>query len=57
MRVLLQRRAANYFSRLDERLKQQLRDKLEELVRDPRKMPGVKAMRLALTQKTVPAPL
>jgi hypothetical protein len=43
-RLVLHRRAAGYFQRLDERLKEQLRAKLEELARDPLAMPGVKPM-------------
>jgi len=43
--VVLHRRAARYFERLDERLKAQLRAKLEELARDPRALPGVIPMR------------
>ncbi|HMO84560.1 MAG TPA: type II toxin-antitoxin system RelE/ParE family toxin [Lacipirellulaceae bacterium] len=42
--VVLHRRAARYFERLDERLKQQLRARLEALGRDPSAMPGVKPM-------------
>ena len=43
--LVLHRRAARYFERMDERLKAQLRAKLEELAHDPRTMPGVKPMR------------
>jgi mRNA interferase RelE/StbE len=42
--LVLHRRAARYFERLDERLKAQLREKLTELARDPFRMPGVKPM-------------
>lgn len=42
--IVLHRRAARYFERLDERMKAQLRSKLEELGRDPLAMPGVKMM-------------
>ena len=42
--LVIHRRAARYFQRLDERLKAQLRAKLEELARDPLSMPGVKPM-------------
>jgi mRNA interferase RelE/StbE len=42
--LVLHRRAARYFERLDERLKSQLRAKLDELARDPAAMPGVKPM-------------
>jgi mRNA interferase RelE/StbE len=42
--IVLHRRAARYFERMDERLKGQLRGKLEELGRDPLNMPGVKPM-------------
>ena len=42
--IVLHRRAARYFERMDERIKGQLRDKLEELARDPSSMPGVKPM-------------
>jgi mRNA interferase RelE/StbE len=41
---LLHRRAARYFDRLEERLRAQLREKLEKLARDPLAMPGVKPM-------------
>ena len=42
--VVLHRRSGHYFERLSERLKHQLREKLELLSKDPLKMPGVKAM-------------
>ena len=42
--LVLHRRAARYFERLDERLKAQLRARLEELARDPLAMAGVKPM-------------
>jgi mRNA interferase RelE/StbE len=42
--IVLHRRAARYFERLDERVKSQLRDKLNELARDPFRMQGVKPM-------------
>lgn len=42
--LVLHRRAARYFERLDERMKAQLRAKLEVLARDPFSMPGVKPM-------------
>lgn len=42
--LLLHRRAARYFERLDERIKAQLRLKLEELASDPSAMPGIKPM-------------
>jgi mRNA interferase RelE/StbE len=42
--LVLHRRAARYFERLDERLKAQLRTKLEQLALDPLAMPGVKPM-------------
>ncbi len=42
--LVLHRRAARYFERLDERIKAQLREKLEALARDPLTMPGVKPM-------------
>ncbi len=43
-RIVLHRRAARYFERLDAKLQTQLRAKLEAVGRDPLKMPGVKAM-------------
>jgi mRNA-degrading endonuclease RelE of RelBE toxin-antitoxin system len=43
-RIVLHRRAARYFERLDTKLQTQLRAKLEAVGRDPLKMPGVKAM-------------
>ena len=42
--IVLHRRAARYFERLDAKLQAQLRAKLEALQRDPLAMPGVKAM-------------
>jgi mRNA interferase RelE/StbE len=42
--VVLHRRAARYFQRLEAKLQAQLRTKLEALGRDPLAMPGVKAM-------------
>ena len=42
--LVLHRRAARYFERLDERLKAQLRAKLEQLALDPLAMAGVKPM-------------
>lgn len=42
--LLLHRRAARYFDRLDGRVKAQLRVRLEALIRDPLAMPGVKPM-------------
>ncbi len=42
--LVLHRRAARYFERLDTRHKEQLRAKLEALARDPLSMPGVKPM-------------
>ena len=42
--LVLHRRAARYYDRLDERLKVQLRAKLDELAQDPLAMPGVKPM-------------
>ncbi len=42
--VVLHRRAARYFERLEAKLQAQLRTKLEALGRDPLAMPGVKAM-------------
>jgi mRNA interferase RelE/StbE len=43
-RIVLHRRAARYFERLDAKLQTQLRAKLEAVGRDPLKMSGVKAM-------------
>jgi hypothetical protein len=42
--IILHRRAARYFERLEAKLQAQLRTKLEALARDPLAMPGVKAM-------------
>ena len=42
--IVLHRRAARYFERLDAKLQARLRAKLEALQRDPLAMPGVKAM-------------
>ena len=42
--IALHRRAARYFERMDERVKHQLRSKLEELARNPLSMAGVKPM-------------
>lgn len=42
--LVIHRRAARYFERLDERRKSQLREKLAALARDPSSMPGVKPM-------------
>jgi hypothetical protein len=41
-RLLVHRRAAHYFERMDERAKTQLKAKLEQLAKIPRAMPGVK---------------
>lgn len=42
--IILHRRAARYFARLDAKLQAQLRTKLQALGGDPLAMPGVKAM-------------
>ena len=42
--LVLHRRAARYFERLDERIKAQLREKLQAVAHDPMAMPGVKPM-------------
>lgn len=42
--LLLHRRAARYFDRLDARVKAQLRARLEALTRDPMAGPGIKPM-------------
>ena len=42
--LVLHRRAAAYFDRLDERIKAQLRERLNALAADPYQAPGVKPM-------------
>lgn len=43
-RVVLHRRAVRYYKRLEEKVRQQLRVRLESLARDPLGAPGVKPM-------------
>jgi len=42
--IVVHRRAARYFQRMDTRVKRQLKAKLELLARNPDAMPGVKRM-------------
>lgn len=43
-KLIVHRRAAHYFERMDARIKTQLKAKLERLAQAPDAMPGVKAM-------------
>jgi len=43
-RLIVHRRAARYFERMDGRIKAQLKAKLEQLAQNPDAMPGVKPM-------------
>ena len=43
-KLIVHRRAARYFERMDARLKTQLKAKLEKLAQNPDAMPGVKQM-------------
>lgn len=43
-KLVVHRPAARYFERMDERLKTQLKAKLEKLAQNPDAMPGVKPM-------------
>jgi mRNA-degrading endonuclease RelE of RelBE toxin-antitoxin system len=40
--IVVHRRAARYFEKMDARVKAQLKAKLEQLARNPNDMPGVK---------------
>jgi mRNA-degrading endonuclease RelE of RelBE toxin-antitoxin system len=42
--IVVHRRAARYFERMDARVKMQLKAKLERLATNPNSMPGVKSM-------------
>ena len=42
--LVVHRRAAHYLERMDERIKAQLKNKLEQLAQNPAAMPGVKPM-------------
>jgi mRNA-degrading endonuclease RelE of RelBE toxin-antitoxin system len=43
-KLVVHRRAARYFERMDARIKMQLKAKLEQLAQNPEAMPGVKPM-------------
>jgi mRNA interferase RelE/StbE len=43
-KLIVHRRAARYFERMDARIKSQLKAKLEQLAQNPDAMPGVKPM-------------
>jgi mRNA interferase RelE/StbE len=43
-KLLVHKRAARYLERMDARIKAQLVAKIEELAKNPQKMPGVKPM-------------
>jgi len=43
-KLVVHRRAARYFERMDARIKLQLKAKLEQLAQKPEAMPGVKPM-------------
>ena len=43
-KLVVHRRAARYFERMDARIKAQLKAKLEQLAENPGAMPGVKPM-------------
>ncbi len=43
-KLIVHRRAARYFERMDARIKAQLKTKLEHLAQSPDAMPGVKPM-------------
>jgi mRNA interferase RelE/StbE len=42
--LIVHRRAARYFERMDARIKEQLKAKLKQLAQNPSAMPGVKPM-------------
>ncbi|MGP8202149.1 MAG: type II toxin-antitoxin system RelE family toxin [Limisphaerales bacterium] len=43
-KLIVHRRAARYFERMDARIKMQLKAKLEQLAKNPAAMPGIKPM-------------
>jgi mRNA interferase RelE/StbE len=43
-KLVVHRRVARYFERMDARIKMQLKAKLEQLAKNPNAMPGVKPM-------------
>lgn len=45
-KLIVHRRAARYFERMDERIKAQLKAKLEKLAQNPAAFPGIKPMQV-----------